>query len=165
VTRHARSALGADALRGLLGAEELGPPAAPAAPEGLPSTAPSPKPAKPRAPRRRRSSPRPARAALPPVSESTIGVAAEPAADDATDTGAPARPTAPAPRTPRTNVQGYIDAGVLDRARDAAFWTPGASLSALIERGLRGEVARLEAERGEPFPPRRGPLKPGPAVR
>jgi hypothetical protein len=54
---------------------------------------------------------------------------------------------------------------VLDRARDAAFWTPGVSLSALIEQGLRGEVARLEAERGEPFPPRRGPLKPGPAVR
>jgi hypothetical protein len=174
MTRRARSALGADALRGLLGAEDLGPPPAPAGPTAAapppahvepPAATPPSKPAKPRAPRRRRVSPRSAPPVRPPSSEPPLAGAVEPAAGFGTDAGEPSQPPAPEPRTPRTNVQGYIDAGVLDRARDAAFWTPGVSLSALIEQGLRVEVARLEADRGEPFPRRRGPLKPGPAVR
>lgn len=163
MTRRARSALGADALRGLLGAEDLGPSTVP---EELPAIALPSKPRKARGPRRRRRSPGAALATRPPASASAIGAGASPAAaDDFQAAADPALPAAPAPRPRRTNVQGYIDARVLDRARDAAFWTPGVSLSALIEQGLRTEVARLEAERGEPFPPRRGPLMRGPTVR
>lgn len=162
MTRRARTALGADALRGLLGAEDLGPSAAP---KELPASAPPSKSREVRAPRRRRRSPSPAPATRPPASASATDAGPGPAAGDDRHTADRAQPAAPAPRPRRTNVQGYIDAQVLDRARDAAFWTPGVSLSALIEQGLRTEVARLEAERGEPFPPRRGPLARGPAVR
>lgn len=157
MTRGARSALGADALRGLLGAEDLGP-AAPA------TAAQPPKPRKARPPRRRPASPRPAPAARP-APESPRAAGAGAAAGEVEGPAEQALASAPAPRPRRTNVQGYIDAQVLDRARDAAFWTPGVSLSALIEQGLRSEIARLEAERGGRFPRRRGPLTPGPAVR
>jgi hypothetical protein len=107
----------------------------------------------------------PSRSAQRSAHEPTTHRAAESPAGEATDAPAQAGPPAPAPRARRANVQGYIDAHVLERARDAAFWTPGVSLSALIEHGLRAEIARLERERGEPFPPRRGPLTPGPAIR
>lgn len=163
MTRRPGTALGADALRGLLGAEDLSPVPAPA-PEKPPSGATPPKPRKRRVPPRRRTTRRPP-SAQRPASEPTIAGAAKPPAGERTATRERAVPSVPGPRTPRTNVQGYIDARVLERARDAAFWTPGVSLSALIERGLRAEIARLEAERGESFPPRRGPLTPGPAVR
>lgn len=156
MSRRQRSALGADALRGLLGAEELGSAEATAAKE--PAAPAAARPAKPRERqprRRRRTTPKPA-SAVPPAPEAAAAVRPEPSGGG---------PSQPPPRPRRTNVQGYIDAQVLDRARDAAFWTPGVSLSALIEHGLRKEIARLEAERGEPFPRRRGPLTPGPSVR
>lgn len=161
-----RSALGADALRGLLGAENLeSPPAAPPSREQRSAAARPPKSGKARVPTSRGTSRRPAGSAQRPAARPA---AARPAKQlGGQTTAAPERtgPPEPAPRARRTNVQGYIDARVLERARDAAFWTPGVSLSALIEQGLRGEVARLERERGEPFPPRRGPLTPGPAIR
>lgn len=163
MTRRARAALGADALRGLLGAEDLGPPAASKA---TPPTASRSQPRKGRIPRKRPGSASPAPAARAPEPPPTTDIATEPATGEVQGTAdAQAHPASPASRPRRTNVQGYIDAEVLDRARDAAFWTPGVSLSALIEQGLRAEIARLEADRGEPFSRRRGPLRPGPVVR
>ena len=50
---------------------------------------------------------------------------------------------------------------LFDRARDAAYWTPGLTLSGLCEAGLRSEIADLEQKRGEPFPKRKSDLKPG----
>lgn len=55
----------------------------------------------------------------------------------------------------------YVDPEVLEAAKRAAFWTPGLTLSGLAEEALCREVARLEAERGEPFPDRRGELPRG----
>ena len=43
---------------------------------------------------------------------------------------------------------------VLEAVRNAAFWTPGLTMADVAERGLRAEIERLEAERGEKFPPR-----------
>lgn len=155
MSRRARSALGAEALRGLLGAEDLDPPAAPPEPaKRSTASAPPPKPRKSGATRRRKRR-KPSKPTPP----------ARPSPPRGADANQGAGPSESPPRILRTNAQGYIDAAVLDRARNAAYWTPGVSLSALIEQGLRAEIARLEAERGEPFPPRRGPLKPGPIVR
>lgn len=61
----------------------------------------------------------------------------------------------------KERIQVYIDAGVVERAKRAVFWTPGLTLTALVEEALAREVDRREAERGEPFPERRGRLTPG----
>lgn len=55
----------------------------------------------------------------------------------------------------------YVDPQVLERAKAAAFWTPGLSLSGLVQAALLRELERLEAERGGPFPERRGTLTRG----
>lgn len=55
----------------------------------------------------------------------------------------------------------HISVEVAEKARDAAWWTPGLTLAALVEKGMSAEIARLEAERGEPFPPRRSELARG----
>lgn len=62
----------------------------------------------------------------------------------------------------KTNrLSAYVDPGLLERARAAAFWTPGLTLSGLVADALRRELDRLEAERGEPFPERKGGLPKG----
>ena len=55
----------------------------------------------------------------------------------------------------------HLPAELFDRARDAAYWTPGLTLSGLCEASLRSEIAHLEQKRGEPFPKRTTDLKPG----
>ena len=55
----------------------------------------------------------------------------------------------------------HLSADLFDRARDAAYWTPGLTLSGLCEAGLRSEIAHMEQERGEPFPKRETDLKLG----
>ena len=45
---------------------------------------------------------------------------------------------------------------ILNRARDAVYWTPGATMAGLMEEALRLHLAKLEKNRGEPFPSRRG---------
>ncbi len=90
--------------------------------------------------------------------------------------GRAARPVAvvPAPPPPaeEEELQGKKDritvvlgAGLLDKARDAAFYTPGLSLTDLVAEGLRRELTRREKERGEPFPQRTANLRPGRKVR
>jgi hypothetical protein len=43
---------------------------------------------------------------------------------------------------------------VLERARDAVFWSPGWTMARLAERGLELAIAELENKRGGGFPPR-----------
>lgn len=67
---------------------------------------------------------------------------------------------APAPaRKEQTTFQ--LPADLLDRARNAVFWTPGASLAGLMEEALAKHLDSLERAHGKPFPPRRGSLKTG----
>lgn len=54
-----------------------------------------------------------------------------------------------------------LPADLMGRARDAAYWTPGLALSDLAANGIREQIEALERERGEPFPPRPGRLRPG----
>ena len=70
-------------------------------------------------------------------------------------------PQSPAPAVARPAAAGLerfsssLPAELLERARDCVFWTPGLTLAALLEEGLRGVVERLETEQeGGQFKPR-----------
>ena len=50
---------------------------------------------------------------------------------------------------------------LIDRVKNAVYWTPGLTLAALAEDALRARVEGLETDRGEAFPARPAPLKGG----
>jgi hypothetical protein len=55
----------------------------------------------------------------------------------------------------------HLPVDLIDRVKNAVFWTPGLTLAALGEEALRAMVDQLEDERGGPFPPRREELRGG----
>jgi hypothetical protein len=50
---------------------------------------------------------------------------------------------------------------LLERVRNAAFWSPGETLAAIGHRGVLAELQRMEEQNGGPFPPRSRPLRTG----
>lgn len=68
-------------------------------------------------------------------------------------------PAAPLPRCERITFQ--FPANLIERLRNAAFWSPGTSMAGLAEQALETALERLEKQRGKPFPPRQHPLRPG----
>ncbi len=54
-----------------------------------------------------------------------------------------------------------LPVAVIERARNAVYWSPGLTLAGLTEKALTAYIDALEAERGEAFPPRQGELKLG----
>jgi hypothetical protein len=74
----------------------------------------------------------------------------------------PAERVTPSPHSPRKErATFYLDAELMEAARDAAYWTPGLALTDLAAQGLRWAIAQLENERGTPFPRRPANLRPG----
>jgi hypothetical protein len=73
-------------------------------------------------------------------------------------------PSAP-PSPPRERVTIALPADLMERARNAVYWTPGATLTALVEEAIDAELAKREAESGGPFQPRGTKLKPGRRMR
>ena len=67
-------------------------------------------------------------------------------------------PPAPA-RTTRLTVS--LPTELLDRLRDAVYWTPQLTLAQLVEESLRAGLAHLESMNRSPFPPRAQELRPG----
>lgn len=63
------------------------------------------------------------------------------------------------PRTTRLTVN--LSTELLNRLRDAVYWTPRLTLTHLVEESLRTGLARLESVNRSPFPPRRRELRPG----
>ena len=61
---------------------------------------------------------------------------------------------------PRVVVTGRMDPDLLARAKAMAYWTPGLTLSRLIEEALRRHLDTLETEKGSPRPAP-GPLRSG----
>ena len=61
------------------------------------------------------------------------------------------------PRSARAITVGVsLDPEVLERARNAVYWTPGLTLTALATTALAAAVDDLEHERGQLFPARAG---------
>jgi hypothetical protein len=73
----------------------------------------------------------------------------------------PAVPLAPS----RERVTIALPADLMERARNAVYWTPGATLAGLVEEAVRVELAKREAESGGAFRPRNSRLTPGRRVR
>lgn len=48
----------------------------------------------------------------------------------------------------------FVSDEVVEHARAAVYWTPKLNLSTLVERALQAEIARMEKDRGKPYPRR-----------
>lgn len=59
----------------------------------------------------------------------------------------PARPHAGA----KARYTLHLPVDLMERAKNASYWTPGLSLAALAEAGIRAEVERLEKAHGKRF--------------
>ena len=61
----------------------------------------------------------------------------------------------------KTRLTVALPGALLDRLRNAVFWTADLTLAGLIEGAVADSVDRLERQHGEPFPPRIESLKGG----
>ena len=59
----------------------------------------------------------------------------------------------------------HLSGELVNRARNAVFWTPGLTLAALAENALEIALERLETQRGAPFQARQTELKSGRPVK
>lgn len=59
----------------------------------------------------------------------------------------------------------HLPVELIERAKNAVYWTPGLTLAGLAEQSLVETLDRLESERGEAFPPRAEELKGGRPVK
>ena len=72
-----------------------------------------------------------------------------------------AKPEEEAPKQAKERMTFHLPVEVMDRAKNAVFWTPGLTLADLAAQALTDAVDRLEKKRGEAFPPRKADLKGG----
>ncbi len=72
----------------------------------------------------------------------------------------PAAEPAPA-KVKKDRLTVHVTETLIDRVRNAVYWTPGLTLSALIETAGHDAVDALEKKQGGAFPPRRGQLQGG----
>ena len=79
------------------------------------------------------------------------------------DTVIPARPSegTPTKRVIKERLTVHLPVELIDRIKNAVYWTPGLTLAGLAEEALTAAVEKLERERGGPFPPRKAELKGG----
>ncbi len=55
----------------------------------------------------------------------------------------------------------HLSESLVDRLRNAVYWSPGLTLAELAETSLRDALSALEKKRGKPFPQREKDLKGG----
>ncbi len=61
----------------------------------------------------------------------------------------------------KTRITFYMSMDTIEKAKNAAYWTPGMTLSSLAESALAQHIDDLEHKRSEPFPRREGELAKG----
>lgn len=64
-------------------------------------------------------------------------------------------------KPPRGRLTVQLSGPLVERLRNAVYWTPGLTITRFMERCIGEVVDRLEEERGERFPRRTGELSPG----
>jgi hypothetical protein len=70
------------------------------------------------------------------------------------------------PKTPgKQKIAVQLPAELVEKARDAVYWTPGMTLNGLAQLALSHTLECMEALRGVPFPPRGGNLTTGRQIR
>lgn len=72
----------------------------------------------------------------------------------------PDKPEKP-PKVAKERLTVHVTLEIIDRVKNAVYWTPGLTLSDLAEQAFAEAVGKLEEKRGEPFPPRKEELKGG----
>lgn len=55
----------------------------------------------------------------------------------------------------------HLPTPLIERVKNAVYWTPGLTLASLGQRALEAEIERMEQERGESFPSRAEELRGG----
>jgi hypothetical protein len=73
----------------------------------------------------------------------------------------PPAETHAAPRRGKERVTFQLPVELIERARDAVYWTPGATMAALMEAALSAHLDEMEKRRGQPFERRGGALRTG----
>ena len=66
------------------------------------------------------------------------------------------KPQAEPARTTKERVTFQLPVELIEKARDAVFWSPGLTMASLREEALGLQVERVERKRGDPFPSRAG---------
>ena len=54
-----------------------------------------------------------------------------------------------------------MDCDLVERLKNAVYWSPGLSVSSVLEEATEKAINELEKEKGKPFPERNGELKKG----
>lgn len=67
--------------------------------------------------------------------------------------------TSPGPQTQRLTV--HVPIELIDRVKNAVYWTPGLTLAGLSKDAFTTALAKLEKDNGKPFPKRKRELKGG----
>ncbi len=82
--------------------------------------------------------------------------------------GAPASPVGTAParaakpkRVTKERLTVHLPVELINRVKNAVYWTPGLTLASLAEKALAQRVDELEATRGEAYPQREQELRGG----
>jgi hypothetical protein len=65
------------------------------------------------------------------------------------------------PKQAKERMTFHLPVEVMDRAKNAVYWTPGLTLADLAAQALTDAVDRMEKKRKEAFPPRKAELKGG----
>lgn len=55
----------------------------------------------------------------------------------------------------------YLPDDLIERARDAVYWTPGLTIAKLFTDAVEGAIHRLQTATASPFPARTGKLRVG----
>jgi hypothetical protein len=68
-------------------------------------------------------------------------------------------------REERERVTFHLPASVIERVRNAIFWTPGLTLTEFARNAFLRELEEMEKEKGSPFPPRKREIRRGRPLR
>jgi hypothetical protein len=67
-----------------------------------------------------------------------------------------AKPQAEPARPTKERVTFQLPVDLIERARDAVYWTPGLTMASFMEEALVAQLERTEKKRGTPFASRAG---------
>jgi hypothetical protein len=68
-------------------------------------------------------------------------------------------------RAVKERVTFQLPVDLIEKARDAVYWTPGLTMASLMEMALVAQLAQVEKKHGKPFPSRAGALRTGRPVK
>jgi len=80
-------------------------------------------------------------------------------------TGNELQHNSPEPAGKRLTYSVKLFTETIERARNAVYWTPGLSVSGLVEESVNKAIDQLERKRGEAFPARPKQIKSGRPIR